>query len=184
MRSPPPVAGAAAMRRCRRESKLLACPHCRRIGWLIGHGFLRGYSLNGRDKRRRGRRFFCSNRNRRRGCGRTCSVLLSIFLFRRTLRAAHLWKLWRAAARSTGRKAGWESLGLPFCLETFYRVWRRLLSAQSRIRTMLHRLGPPPRPAYAADAIEEVRVHLETAFAGAACPIAAFQRRLGRHFLA
>ncbi len=98
MRSPPQVACAAAMRRCRRESKLLACPHCRRIGWLIGHGFLRGYASNGRDQRLRGRRFFCSNRNRRRGCGRTCSVLLSIFLFRRTVRALHLWRLWGAAA--------------------------------------------------------------------------------------
>jgi hypothetical protein len=47
--------------------KLETCPHCGRIGALIGHGFLRGCAERGSQLEVRGRRFFCSDRALRRG---------------------------------------------------------------------------------------------------------------------
>src|SRR4051794_3753993 len=42
--------------------KLTPCPHCKVVGMLIRHGFLRGYDQNSR-KTIRARRVFCSNRH-------------------------------------------------------------------------------------------------------------------------
>ena len=58
--------------------KVTPCPHCRAIGALIRHGYLRGYDEgNLRHKAVRARRIFCSNRGRRPGCGRTFSVWIA-----------------------------------------------------------------------------------------------------------
>src|SRR5205085_506945 len=57
------------------QLKLMPCPHCKTVGNLIRHGCLRGYDeSNSQRKTIRARRIFCSNRNARRGCGRTFSV--------------------------------------------------------------------------------------------------------------
>ena len=48
----------------------------RPIGQGSGPGFLRGYAERGSEQVLRGRRFFCSNRALRWGCGRTFSVAL------------------------------------------------------------------------------------------------------------
>ena len=59
------------------------CPHCALAGFVICHGFLRGYGAAGAALAIRGFRFLCSNRRRRQGCGRTYSILLAYVLPRR-----------------------------------------------------------------------------------------------------
>ena len=59
---------------------------------LIGHGFRRGYAERGSEVEVRGRRFFCSNRHRRPGCGRTFSVLLAAVVSRFVVRAVTLFR--------------------------------------------------------------------------------------------
>ena len=48
--------------------KIAQCPHCKTVGYLIKHGFLRGYSSQHQlEKTVRATRVFCSNRNRAAG---------------------------------------------------------------------------------------------------------------------
>ena len=88
--------------------KLVPCPHCGKVGFLIGHGFLGGYSETGQEHVVRGWRFFCSNRHRRRGCGRTFSVLLSDVLKGFMVRAHTLWNYLKKVTGGMSRRAAWE----------------------------------------------------------------------------
>ena len=60
--------------------KQCQCPFCRGVGRLIFHGYLRGYSEDSSERVVRGRRIFCNNRKRSKGCGRTFSLLLLKFI--------------------------------------------------------------------------------------------------------
>lgn len=58
--------------------KTTSCPHCKSVGYLIRHGFLRGYDdTHSANKTIRATRVFCSNRNRANGCGKTFSVWIA-----------------------------------------------------------------------------------------------------------
>lgn len=125
--------------------KLLACPHCRRIGALIGHGFLRGYAERGSEQVVRGRRFFCSNRSLRFGCGRTFSVALTTILAGFVVRTLTLLCFARAVLGGLTRRAAWVGeAGCAFSLSSGYRLWRRLSAAQSALRARLSREAPAP----------------------------------------
>jgi hypothetical protein len=82
--------------------KQTPCPHCKVVGALIRHGYLRGYD-DGSPQRKtiRARRIFCSNRNARRGCGHTFSVWIADKIRRLSLTTRWLWRfLQRAVAGS------------------------------------------------------------------------------------
>jgi len=168
------LSSAADFEQYKKHLKFEPCPHCRAVGFLICHGYLRGYGQSGHEKIVRGRRFFCSNRGRRRGCGRTYSVLFSGFLRRHVVPAATLWKFLRGVRRGLSRKASWEKVGLPFTVQTGYRLWKSLRRRQVWIRSRLSSSSPPP----ATDSTEplfQLLDHLRYAFPSARCPIAAFQ---------
>jgi hypothetical protein len=59
-----------------RHTDTLACKHCQNSGQFVSHGFVFKKHYNG-DKRVVGKRLFCSNRYRRKGCGRTLRLYLS-----------------------------------------------------------------------------------------------------------
>ncbi len=72
--------------------KLTACPHCKSVGNLIRHGYLRGYDQkHQREKTVRAWRIFCSNRKRATGCGRTFSIWDANKIKRLFLTAEGLW---------------------------------------------------------------------------------------------
>src|SRR5882672_10490253 len=128
--------------------KLTPCPHCQVVGALIRHGYLRGYDESSPQRKTvRARRIFCSNRNARRGCGRTFSVWIADKIRRLSLTTGALWR-------------------------TLQRIWQRFDRGQSKIRTALSGRCPPPalsaqpgqRPA------AQVLAHLHAAFPDA-CPI-------------
>jgi hypothetical protein len=76
-------------------AKRAPCPRCRRTGMLVGHGVLTGYAERGSEREVRGRRFLCSSRFHRSGCGRTFSVLISTVVARFTAarrRSRRFWK--------------------------------------------------------------------------------------------
>ena len=126
--------------------KLVACPHCRRSGALIGHGFLRGYAERSSGQVVRGRRFFCSNRALRPGCGRTFSVALMTVLGGFVVRTFTLFCFAQAVLSGLTRRAAWlcEASGA-FSLSSGYRLWRRIAGAQSALRTRLSREAPAPQ---------------------------------------
>ena len=159
-----------------RELKFVSCPHCGQVGFLICHGFLCGYAETGQEIAVRGRRIFCSNRYRRRGCGRTFSVLLADVLRGFVVRAGTLWRFVLGVIGGLSRKASWERVQTDFSLESGYRLWRRIQGAQSRIRELLCRERPPPQ-SFSDEPLFQLVTHLQCVFASDQCPFAGFQTR-------
>jgi hypothetical protein len=124
--------------------KQISCPHCKTIGALVRHGFLRGFDeTSPRQKTVRARRIFCSNRQARPGCGRTFSVWLADKIRRLSLSAGALWRFLQAAVIG-GIPAASRAIGGPSSDRTMHRIWVRFDLAQSKIRTALCGRGPPP----------------------------------------
>jgi len=166
----------SALDQYRREVKFVPCPHCGRMGFLIGHGFLFGYAEAGQEIVVRGRRFFCSNRYRRRGCGLTFSVLLADVLVGFVVRTYTLFAFLQGVADGLSRKAAWGRVAGSFSLESGYRLWRRLSEAQTHIKAVLCRQRPPPYST-AAEPLVQVRDHLRYFFPTSDCLFTSFQRR-------
>ncbi|HET8697687.1 MAG TPA: hypothetical protein VFO94_09390 [Gammaproteobacteria bacterium] len=125
--------------------ELWACPHCKKNGTLIGHGYLRGYAERGQERVLRGRRLFCSNRHRRSGCGRTFSVKLSTVIAGFMVRTLTLFRFASAVVGGLTRRAGWLcAAGGVLSLSSGYRLWRGLCAAQSALRAQLCREAPAP----------------------------------------
>ena len=88
----------------------------------------------------RARRVFCSDRNARRGCGRTFSVWIADKIRRLSLTAGGLWRfLKRAAAGSI--LAAIRAADCHLCDRTWQRIWKRFDQAQCQIRTALSGLS-------------------------------------------
>lgn len=164
------------------RAKQFACPQCRCVGMLVGHGQLAGYAERSTCHEVRGRRLLCSARFRRSGCGRTFSVLIATVVAGFNVRTSTLSAFLEAVVGGATRSAAWEhghneAPGLT--LRSGYRLWNRLVAAQSSIRTALCDLALPPvttdgRP------IAHVLAHLRHALAPTGCVLAAFQLRLQR----
>ena len=169
--------------------KQTPCPHCKVVGALIRHGYLRGYDESSpRRKTIRARRLYCSNRQARRGCGRTFSVWLANKIRRLSLTSGALWRfLQRAAAGSI--LAAIRAVDCSLSDRTWQRIWKRFDQGQSKIRTALSARCPPPEwPAQspsepAPPPAAHVLAHLHAAFPDADCPIAAFQHTLQTFFV-
>jgi hypothetical protein len=144
--------------------KLVACPHCRRSGALIGHGFLRGYAERSSGEVVRGRRFFCSNRALRWGCGRTFSVAVMSVLLGFVIGTLTLFRFAQAVLGGLTRRAAWlrEASGA-FALSSGYRLWRRLQGAQSTLRSRLSREAPAPLCA-AREPLAQLLAHFGAVF--------------------
>jgi hypothetical protein len=168
------------------QLKQTPCPHCKAVGTLIRHGFLRGYDeSNLRQKAIRARRIFCSNRHARPGCGRTFSVWVADKIRRLGLTTGCLWKfLKRAVADSIA--AAIRVADCHLSDRTLQRIWKRFDQGQSKIRTALSARCPPPElPAQPArrPTATHVLAHLQAAFPNADCPIAIFQHSMRTFFV-
>ena len=161
-------------------AKLVACPHCRRTGMLVGHGLLMGYAERTSDREVRGRRLLCSGRFRRSGCGGTFSVLLATVIAGFTVRTPTLSRFLESVVGGLCRKVAWEqgsALGLS--LRSGYRLWARLGAAQPHLRTSLYAVGPPPASTDARP-IAQLLAHLRHALDAPECLFAGFQLAFGR----
>jgi hypothetical protein len=162
--------------------KQTPCPHCKAVGTLIRHGFLRGFDESSPRKTLRARRIFCSNRQARRGCGRTFSVWLADKIRRLSLTTGALWRFLHRAA-VVGILAAIRGSNCHLSDRTWQRVWKRFDLAQSKIRTALSGRCPPPELPAEHQPAAHVLAHLQAAFADADCPIAAFQHTLRTFFV-
>ncbi len=163
--------------------KMTACPHCKSVGNLIRHGYLRGYDeKHQREKTVRAWRVFCSNRRRATGCGRTFSVWMADKIKRLLLTADALWTFLKQAVVTGNRFQAFRNLNSGLSDSAPYRIWKRFGEAQSAIRTALGRQCRPPEVASEQPA-EHTLAHLEAAFGDRPCPIAAFQAGLQTSFM-
>jgi len=182
-RQPPRfVPSTGELDECLRLAKLQQCPHCKCCGTLIGHGFLRGYAEHGSERVIRGRRLFCSDRFLQRGCGRTVAVLLDCVLRAFTVRTRTLFEFANAVVAGDSRRAAWQRIASGLSLSSGYRLWQRLLGAQSYLRTQLLSLCVPP-PSPAPLPLAQLLDHFVAALSPSSCPFSAFQSRLQRFLL-
>lgn len=115
----------------------------------------------------RGRRVFCSNRGRRKGCGLTFPIFLANILPRHSVTAAIFWQLLLGLLAGSSLKSVAQGLRLPFALETLYGVTRRLRRRLDVVRTFLCREQMPPQSAH-SDALLQTVEHFAALFAGSA----------------
>ena len=175
------VADAAHFDQCRRNLKRTHCPHCHSVGFLICHGFLRGYGQHPTQKIQRGWRVFCSNRARRKGCGRTHGILQANVLRRRTVSASVAWSFFERVLSGFNLHAAWLPVVCAFCAECAYRLWDAWKRSQIWIRSWLCRVVAPfvdSAKHFLLQALE----HLRQVFALAPNPIAAFQLHFQKPF--
>ena len=158
-------------------------PDCRRVGCLIRNGPLCGYG-EGSQRIIRGQRVVCSARRSHgeMGCGKTFSILRGDVLYRRQVNAPQLYDFFSGMLRGLSRRGAWAALGLLFSIRHVYRLWRAFLNRQLRLRVLLSRLGAPPSSELADPALQVIQ-HLQSAFAGEPCPVAAFQLHFDEGFL-
>ena len=176
------VNDAAALEAFQRNLKLRACPACAQTGFLNSHGPWFGYGGHRSERHKRGHRVFCSNRFRKRGCGKTFSVLFSLLLKGRIIPAALVTAFLAPVLAGACRHAAWLSVAHGFSLESGYRLWRDWVLGQAYLRTWLCRKSPPPRPERLGDGLIQTWDHLRSAFAGRPCPVAAFQEYFQQPF--
>jgi hypothetical protein len=162
--------------------KHTACPHCRAVGCLIRHGYLRGYGDSIAGAIQHGWRVFCSNRGHKEGCGRTYAIVLANHLYRRLVDAQRLWKFLAGIQDGASIKQAWEPVASPFCLETGYKLWAAFIRNQSAVRSKLHAVVRPM--ATVLTPVCQTILHLKTVFPQAYCPVAAFQTAFQDAFLA
>jgi hypothetical protein len=165
--------------------KLTACPHCKTVGNLIKHGFLRGYdTLHQLDKTVRASRVFCSNRSpAASGCGRTFSVWMADKIKQLFLTCEQLWQFLSSAAHNGNKLDAFRKLDSKLSPSATYHIWKRFSNAQAAIRTKLCALCEPPQIASTCQH-QLTLAHLQKAFKDhPLSPIAAFQATLKTFFM-
>jgi hypothetical protein len=165
--------------------KLTPCPHCKTVGNLIKHGFLRGYdTLHQLNKTVRASRVFCSNRSAAAsGCGRTFSIWMADKIKQLFLSCEQLWLFLTSAQNSGNKLDAFRKLDCKLSHSATYHIWRRFSSAQAAVRTKLFALCDPPQ--IVSDCQEQLTLaHLQKAFKDhPLSPITAFQATLKTFFM-
>jgi len=145
--------------------KLYSCPHCKKGGYLILHGYLRGNSEDICTKMiKRGHRIFCSNRRKQggNGCGKTISILLCAFIKYFTITSNTVWTFLNNLKRGLNRL---RALGhTDLVASSIYRIYERFKHNQTVIRTLLSRIKKPPDLNTGKDPVIATIIHLESVF--------------------
>ena len=141
-----------------------SCPFCKKIGALILHGYLTGYTLQSPSVRsRRGRRIICTKRRKRdKGCGKSFSILLSCFIPRLWYTTNNLWHFILSIANGTPLYKLASYLGTARI--TAYRLFTRFRNAQHKIRSLLCTITDPPMLPDSTDPYKQTIHHLQTTF--------------------
>ncbi len=139
------VQSSTELQKAADQAKLRVCVHCGQLGMVNAHGFLRGYSVDGTPDVVRGRRFYCSKRGRKTGCGRTMSVLLSVFIATFSVTTIVLSLFVSLVLQGLSVRSAWLTISKNRLRErSGYRLWSRISASIPHLRTQLLRAGRPP----------------------------------------
>lgn len=156
--------------------KLVRCPHCKQIGFLIFHGYLYGFKEDSFfDTFIRARRIFCSNRFNRLGCGKTVSIFVSPVIKGFTISTSTLWRFLCNIFNGMNIFNAFHTLHLSLSNSTVYRLHKRFRMRQSFIRTQLTRILRPPHNIPTQNPLIATILHIKTAFNAHSNPLTAFQ---------
>jgi len=165
--------------------KQIPCPHCNIIECLILHGHLYGYDDQYLNKRIiRGHRIFCSNRNQRKGCGRSFSILAADILKNFRIKASSLWLFLKKLTTIDIKFQAMKASNLIYSNSTIYRLWNKFSESQPFIRSHIFRYSKLPKTFQSKKPIVQTILHLKHFFKTHHCPISAFQYYFQTSFLA
>ncbi len=119
--------------------KLKQCRHCGIIGMLILHDYIYGFDEYRNYRLVKGRRIFCSNRNNRKGCGRTISYFIINFINETLISSSIAWQFLLFILSGMSIEKAYNALN-PECvlsISTFYRFWKRFKLTMHKIRTFI-----------------------------------------------
>jgi hypothetical protein len=152
----------------------VTCPCCHARGFLVRHGFIKGWistALFGI----RGWRVFCDpDSPRGNGCGHAPSIRLANTLRYRWFDSPKLAEFLKSLRAGLSIRAAWKCSTIPLHLSAAYRLFHRLQLCQSIQRPLLSNRAPPPPTNPAISVLWETIDHLHATFLGAD-PISAFQ---------
>lgn len=145
-------------------------------GYLILHGYLYGYAEHNLSKSiRRGHRIYCSNRNRKKGCGRTFSILIACFIKNFRITAFTVWSFLDQWIQGIPLSEAFRRSGVKMGTTCVYRIFKRFKTSQTHIRTVLTRIKDPPHLPNTKDPLVLTIFHLKRIFNKHSCPISSFQ---------
>ena len=163
--------------------KQTPCPHCQSVGFLNLHGYLCGYDEKTSSKKiTRGRRVFCCHRNKRKGCGKTFSLLAARVLKKFIISAKSFWQFLKNILKGSNTITAFKTMGIALARSSCYRLWKIFRLRQTYIRSQLLKFFPKPLSATHSPALETI-LHLGCTFNNTSCPIIAFQNKLQISFL-
>ncbi len=155
--------------------KLTLCPHCKHSGFLILHGYLYGYCEQDNSRIQRGRRVYCSNRNNKNGCGRTFGVVPASVLPKLVISAQSLWRFLHNVKNGHTKACAFRTATCTMAQSSIYRLFKKFLLNQMRIRSFLTRIKDPPAAEHVQSPFIQTILHLKQCFDTAVCPITEFQ---------
>lgn len=120
--------------------KFYLCPFCKKRGFLILHGFVRGYTITG-YRVIKGHRIYCSNRNNRKGCGHTWSIYLRQYIPGFSIDVETLSTI---LSSSNNLFKGWKENETGLSISSFYRIIDKFNRHILNIRTYLTNRYKPP----------------------------------------
>lgn len=125
------------------------CAHCKQTHQLVSHGFVRKKRV-GAEPEAVGKRVFCSNRNRRTGCGRTMQLYVdSIIRYLHHAGCCVVAFVLALMADMTIQRAYHHAIGCS-TPRNAYRWLNRLGAQLSVYRSLSHRPPLPDTPAIVA----------------------------------
>ncbi len=144
--------------------KQISCAHCGRVSRLNCHDTLYGNDLSTVDKKTiRGRRLWCSNRDKRGGCGQTMALLFVWVLPRHSFTAPMLDKLLRFICEGISVQAAWEKGGFQLQLQSVYHLLQRFRDRIGPLRSALLNFCTPPESQH-EDPLLQTLEHMHCAF--------------------
>ena len=162
----------------------MPCPFCHLYGTLILHGYLKSkpddFELNYII---RGHRIFCSDRDKKNGCGRTYSLKLSVFIGKLSIKAYGIWQFLVNLLKGNRPYTAFKKTGLPYSNSSIYRLYQRFIHQQSYIRSLLTQIMGPDLKQNTSSSILQTITHLKNSFIHHLCPVSAFQNHFQVSFL-
>ena len=119
------------------------CPHCQKSSSLVKHGYIWGVDYSSKQpdsKIIRARRFFCSNKGTRCGCGKTVTVYHFHSIPKTSILAPLLWQWLQIVLDGFSIHSAWYYSGIKFSLSTAYRLWHKAKTHISYWKSQLVRL--------------------------------------------
>jgi hypothetical protein len=142
---------------------------------LILHGFLRGFIIPHPLETKRGRRVFCSNRHKRKGCGRTFSILWADLIKNIPATTLQLGKFLQNILSGKKIKHAFDMSFERYSVKSRYSLYHKFLKRQTVIRALLSKMTKPPRTDE-KNPLAQTMLHMDACFKDDFCPFEAFQR--------